>query len=335
MRGHLVLLSLVLACGAEAGPSLDPAVAERVSASVVKVRVVNETRRVATGSAVSLGDGVLITSCHGLRQARVIEVLASGLQPEVPGVVKDVEHDLCLLRTSADIPAIPFAQDGDALKVGDFVAAFGYKGPDIRHTEGTVRALHPYDGAHVIQTDAAFASGESGGALVDRDGRLVGILTFYAKEREDSFFAVPAIWVRKLLDRVAAGTPEGRQPERSFWERAGAEQPAFLQAAAREYAHDWEGLREVAAHWVGQQPGNAMAWIALGKALHHREQDAAAVSALEEAVKLDPRQPAAWYYLGAACRRIDRTDGLRRALERLDALSPETARALRDGMPFE
>ncbi len=335
MRSRLILLVVSLAAAAEACAALDPVIAEKVSASIVKVRVVNESRRVATGSAVSVGGGILVTSCHGLRQSRAIQVLVPGLQPTVTKVVKDVERDLCLLAITATIPALEFASESNMLKAGDSVAAFGFTGPDVHFTEGTVKALHRYEGGQVIQAGAVFSSGESGGALVDREGRLVGILTFYAPGREDSFFAVPVGWVRDLIRREAAGAAQAAQPELSFWERADRERPAFLQAAAREYAHDWHGLNEVASQWARQEPANPQAWIALGKAHHHSRRAAAAIEALEQALRLDPQQPAAWYFLGATYLQINKLEGVQTALERLDPLDPKAARALRTGVPME
>lgn len=330
MHTRLILLAAGCAICAPAFAGLDAGIVEKVSASIVKVRVVNETRRVATGSAVSIGNGFLVTSCHGLRQARVVQVLVAGTQPTVTRVVKDVERDLCLLATTAAVPPLDLARESEALEAGDFVAAFGFTGPEIRFVEGTVTALHRHQGGEVIQSDAAFRSGESGGALVDRDGRLVGILTFYVPGREDSFFAVPVQWVRELLRQDEQGIAPRAQPDQSFWERADRERPAFLQAAAREYAHDWQGLREIAVHWTQQEPRNPQAWIALGKAEHHFQQNVAAISALKQAIALDARQTAAWFYLGAACRELNESQGLEQALEQLDLLSPKAARALRE-----
>lgn len=333
-RAALLVASLVFT-----GPALgddNRAVRDRVSESIVKVRVVNETRRLATGSAVALGKGMLVTSCHGTRNARVIDILARGQQRQVRQQVKDIEHDLCLLEVAEGaFAALELASEADDLKVGDYVAAIGFAGVQLQFSEGTVKALHRYDRSNVIQTDARFAKGESGGALVNRAGKLVGILTFFAHGRSDFYFAVPVGWVQTLLDRAQTNAPAASQPERSFWERADRERPPFLQAAAREYEQDWAGLRDVASQWVEQDADNAQAWLALGKAHHHSRREGAAIEALHEAVKLDPQHPAGWYYLGAAYRELNETQGVQESLQRLDALDPKAARALRDGSPME
>jgi S1-C subfamily serine protease len=334
MDRRLVVVAVSLALAGQAFAEIEPRIADRVSASMVKVRVVNESRRVATGSAVAVAKGVLVTSCHGLRQARVTRIVAQGVEPTVTLLLKDVDRDLCFLSTTEAIPPLDLARDDDEPRIGDFVAAFGFTGPEVHFTNGSVKALHPYEGGNIIQTSAAFVSGESGGALVDREGKLVGILTFYASGRNDYFFAVPVGWVRQLLQRLAHGEPLGQQPELSFWERTGRDRPAFLEAAAREYAQDWQGLLRIALEWVEREPRNPQAWLALGKAQHRFRQDAAAIGALKESVRLEPQQPAAWFYLGAACREVNEPEGLREALERLDLLSPEAAEALRGGLPL-
>jgi len=300
------------------------------------VRVVNAGRRLASGSAVALGESMLVTSCHGTRNARVIDVVDRGRQRLVRKQVMDREHDLCLLEVAeGDFAALELASEVDDLKVGDYVAAVGFAGLRVQISEGTVKALYRYDGSNVIQTDASFGRGESGGALVNRDGKLVGILTFFAQGRSDFYFAVPVSWVRALLERAQTNTPAGAEPELSFWERADRERPPFLQATSREYAQDWVGLTDVAARWVEQDAGNAEAWIALGKGHHHTERTAAAIEALQEAVKLDPRHPAAWYYLGTAYRELHEMQSVQEALDQLDALDPKAAQALRDGVPIE
>ena len=302
-----------------------------VAKSIVQVRVLNQTRRVATGSAVAVDAGVLVTSCHGLKQIRAIQILAPGQSPTVTGVVRDVEHDLCALLVSEPVAPIELARDAPPLRVGDHVAAVRYVGAEVQASEGRVVALHPYDGGSVIQTSAAFATGDSGGALINAQGELVGVLTFFTPGRGDAYFAVPVRWLRDLLAHVKDGTAPESQPEQAFWERGDQHRPAFLSAAARQYADDWDGLRELALRWSEQEPANPQAWIALGVAHYKAGQAPEAIGALERAVAIDPRLGTAWYYLGAAYRLDNQTQGVQQAIERLEALDPAAAQALRAG----
>jgi serine protease Do len=307
----------------------DDAVSARVTNSVVKVRVVDETHRIANGSAVAVGSGTFITSCHGTRKARRIDVLSRGEHWPVKRVVNDIEHDLCLLQIDAGgFDSFEFADGNTEPRVGDSVTAVGFAGPEVRISQGTVKALHRYDGAKVIQTDATFRGGESGGALIDRHGKLVGVLTFFAGAARD-YFAVPARWARALAQRVEADRPIESQPELAFWERPDPQRPTFLRAVAREYVQDWEGLRDISVRWVQQEAENPEAWIALGKAYYRCAQDTFAVAALKEAIRLEPHHPEAWYHLGAAHLAMNDSEAAQAAVERLQALSPKAANALR------
>src|SRR5437773_6149078 len=180
------------------GPALDAysrvvtEVARTLAPSVANLRV-RQRRALGGGSAFVIApDGYLVTSAH------VVEGGATGRASFTDGresrfsvVGADPLSDLAVLRTEArDLrPAPP--RDADALQVGPLVVAIGnphgYAGSV---TAGVVRALGrslpTRDGAatriidDVIQTDAALNPGNSGGALVNGDGRVVGINTAVA-----------------------------------------------------------------------------------------------------------------------------------------------------------
>jgi serine protease Do len=322
-----LLIGMSLWVGALA--ETDRTVHERVVNSIVKVRVVHETGAIANGSAVVVGDGTFVTSCHGTRKTLRIDILSRGEHWQVKRVVDDTEHDLCLLQIDdAGFEPFEFALNGAEPRVGDYVAAVGFAGPEVRISEGTIKALHVHDGAKVIQTNAAFRGGQSGGALVDRHGKLVGILTFFAGAAGD-YFAVPVQWARELAQRAQADRPAENHPELAFWERPDPERPPFLRAVAREYVQDWEGLRDIAAGWVQKEAQNPEAWIALGKAYQRRGQDALAVAALKEAIRLEPQHPQGWYHLGAAHLAMNDSEAAHAVLKRLQALSVPAAEALR------
>ena len=164
-------------------------VAEKLGPSVANLRV---SRR-GTGSGVVITpDGFMLTNAHVIGKGRRVRASftdGSDLQASVVGV--DPLSDLGLLRL--DAPAAPAAELGDAakLRVGQLVVAIGnphgYAGSV---TAGVVSALGRSLPARdrtatrmiddVIQTDAALNPGNSGGALVDGTGTVVGINTAVA-----------------------------------------------------------------------------------------------------------------------------------------------------------
>jgi S1-C subfamily serine protease len=171
-------------------------VAERLTPRVAALRVRRrEGGRVgeAAGSAVVLtGDGHLLTNAHVVDGARSGEAaFADGTLAQIEVVGRDPLSDLAVVRSDREIPEPPEFGDADQLKVGSLVVAVGNPlGLAGTVTAGVVSALGRAMPARtrsatriiedVIQTDAALNPGNSGGALADSSGRVVGINTAVA-----------------------------------------------------------------------------------------------------------------------------------------------------------
>ena len=170
-------------------------VAEQLGPSVANLRISNR-RRWATGGGsgvVITPDGFMLTSAHVVAGtgSRVRASFTDGSDLQATIVGADPLSDLAVLR--AESARLPQAELGDAagLRVGQLVVAIGnphgYAGSV---TAGVVSALGRSLPARaggasriiedVIQTDAALNPGNSGGALVDGQGRVVGINTAVA-----------------------------------------------------------------------------------------------------------------------------------------------------------
>jgi len=165
-------------------------VAERLAPSVANLRV-NHGRRLGGGSAVAITpDGFLVTSAHvvngSTKGGRASFVDGRELQFEVIGA--DPHADLAVLRAEADDLVPAELGDAERLRVGQLVVAIGNpNGFAGSVTAGVVsalgRSLPTQSGRivdNVIQTDAALNPGNSGGALADGSGRLIGINTAVA-----------------------------------------------------------------------------------------------------------------------------------------------------------
>lgn len=173
-------------------------VAARLAPSVAAVQVMQRsgdgrTRPVGSGSAVAFAkDGYLVTSAHVVSQSAGGSLtLHDGREMSFEVAGRDPFSDLAVLRaTGDDLVAAPFG-DADALRVGQLVVAIGNPlGFAGSVTAGVVsaigRSLTVGDGRrarivdNVIQTDAALNPGNSGGALGDTTGCVVGINTALA-----------------------------------------------------------------------------------------------------------------------------------------------------------
>jgi serine protease DegQ len=161
------------------------------------------------GSGVIISaDGVLLTNNHVVEGASDIEVqLSDGRQAQARLIGTDPETDLAVLKIELDgLPVIPLGEAAN-LQVGDAVLAIGNPfnvGQTV--TSGIVSALgrsqlgiNTFE--NFIQTDAAINPGNSGGALVDGDGRLVGINTAIFSRSGGSLgigFAIPVDVARQV-----------------------------------------------------------------------------------------------------------------------------------------
>ena len=162
-------------------------VAERLSPSVANVRI----RRGAGSAVVITPDGFLLTSAHVVARSRGGRVsFVDGQELEFEVVGSDPLSDLAVLRADGQLVAAELG-DAESLHVGQLVVAIGNPhGFTGSVTAGVVsalgRSLPTRSGANVrvvdnvIQTDAALNPGNSGGALADGRGRVIGINTAVA-----------------------------------------------------------------------------------------------------------------------------------------------------------
>jgi serine protease Do len=221
-----------------ASPSLPPIVAgdEPVAAVVDRVlpSVVNVTTDVfrpggVEGQGVGTGfivdpNGVIVTNCHVVEGASRITVFTSAKEPDrysARVIGGDCQHDLAVLQVDAsDLPTVELGSSDD-LRLGQRVVALGYAlalegGPTVTtgivsSLDRTIRAqdagcppevcpngVRTYEGA--IQTDAAINHGNSGGPLVDMQGRVVGINSAGNDAAENIGFAIAIDSVRDAIE---------------------------------------------------------------------------------------------------------------------------------------
>ncbi|HVR35000.1 MAG TPA: Do family serine endopeptidase [Methylomirabilota bacterium] len=157
-------------------------------------------------------DGYILTNNHVVDGADEVTVkLAEGVEEYAAEIIgTDPYTDIAVLKIEAKgLPAIRIT-DSEHLRVGDVVLAIGNPlGVGQTVTMGIVSALNRRgDILHYedfIQTDAAINRGNSGGALVDAEGRLVGVNTAIISSTGGSQgigFAVPSNLARSVLERI-------------------------------------------------------------------------------------------------------------------------------------
>ncbi len=210
-----------------------PEIAKKVRPAVVQVINVVQSWNVKDGAASedqAYGSGVyfdergyVVTNYHVVDGADLVDVrLLNGDRMPATLVGYDDGTDIAVLKVDGKIDAapVPFG-DSDQLQIGDLAIAIGNPGSDTvlfgTVTAGIISALNRADidagnfsrSVSVIQTDAAINTGNSGGALLNAKGELIGIPTLKIMYDtttvfEGLGFAVPVNTIRPLIDQIIA-----------------------------------------------------------------------------------------------------------------------------------
>jgi serine protease Do len=179
-------------------------------------RTYRTPKQYGAGSGVIVDkDGYILTNNHVVDNADTIKVtLNDGRQFNAKVVGRDPKTDVAVIKIEGkNLPYITLA-DSDKLEVGDVCLAIGNPfGIGQTVTKGIVSALSRgsvgvgTDYEDFIQTDAAINPGNSGGALVDAEGRLIGINTAILSRSGGSQgvgFAVPVNMARNVMENLIA-----------------------------------------------------------------------------------------------------------------------------------
>lgn len=205
----------------ETAPNVVSAAAASVVPSIVTV-VSDSGFGAATGSGVVWGDGHIVTNHHvvaGAGEEDLIVEFADGIQFPATLVGSDPLTDLAVLRVErADLSAVRLGETED-IRIGETAVAVGNPlglagGPSV--TAGVISAVDRTLRVEVerilyglLQTDAPITRGSSGGALVNRNGELIGITTAIGVSdvgAEGLGFAIPVdLAVTVVEDLVADG----------------------------------------------------------------------------------------------------------------------------------
>ena len=167
-----------------------------------------------SGVVIDADKGLIVTNHHVIVDATSISVLTlDGRIAEARLLGTDAATDVAILQVSLkNLTVVPYG-DSDQLRVGDFIVAVGAPyGLEGSASQGIVSALMRTDIGYeifedFIQIDAAVNPGNSGGALVDIDGRLVGINTASGSQKlraQGISFAIPINMARAIAEELLA-----------------------------------------------------------------------------------------------------------------------------------
>jgi serine protease DegQ len=207
------VVSIAIKGGANAATNSSPGKGQRAQRAASTRDLAPDPQMRARGSGVLIdpGEGIILTNAHVIAGADEITVaFADGRELPARRVGSDARTDVAVIRVEAQaLQAIPIG-NSDHLEVGDFVLAIGNPfliGQTV--TSGIVSALHrnklgieQYE--DFIQTDAAIYPGNSGGALVNLRGELIGINTAFlgAGTNPGMGFAIPINMVGSIASQI-------------------------------------------------------------------------------------------------------------------------------------
>lgn len=188
----------------------------------------------AQGSAFCVGKGLYLTNYHVIEYASKYRIVTStGLSFEMSGIAAyDKSKDLALLKAGTEINIIPLTLGSfNSLTQGDEVVAIGSPlGLQNTVSNGIISAFRKDGGIDLIQMTTPITHGSSGGPLIDRYGRVIGVTTS-GYETANLNFAVSvdyaADWIKSLSAMSFNSIPITEPDELFALERAQAEQGLY------------------------------------------------------------------------------------------------------------
>jgi regulator of sirC expression with transglutaminase-like and TPR domain len=161
-------------------------------------------KQIGLGTGFVAGDGLIATNLHVIGEGRPIRVrLADGTNHDAVAVhASDRKLDLALVRIAAKglIP-LPLGDDRK-LKPGEPLVVLGHpRGLEHSVVAGVLSGRRDVEGHSMLQLAVPIEEGNSGGPVLDRDGRVVGIVTMKSAVTNNLGFAMPISALRQLLER--------------------------------------------------------------------------------------------------------------------------------------
>ncbi|APW36029.1 hypothetical protein RD110_01425 [Rhodoferax koreense] len=259
-----------------------------------------------------------VTICEALEGAQTVRLRwPDGPQEGVPVAVaaRDRERNLCLV----DLPEASMPQ-GSALTVQRELPPVGSRvyavsnaaGLGVGISEGVVSGVRSFRGQRYIQFTAPVSPGSEGGALLDAEGRLVGVLDYRHRAGQNVNFAPLAAWVDEVVARSQA---------------AAAQLQRFDAATELLRNARWTELSALSATWVREQPDDADALRFAVAAAAGLKDAPAELAAWRERYRVSPEQPGIGVSLGELLLMRGLADEAKAHAERLVAAQPEFAKA--------
>lgn len=179
---------------------------ENVVKSVVTIKTNSGE---GTGFIIS-SDGYIVTNAHviatetGTLASNIYAIDYNGEKKSATYIGYSTTLDIAVLKISGTYDSLKFA-DSDKVMKGNHVIAIGNPyGLDFSTSEGTISNLVGADGSeYYFQTDAALNAGNSGGPLINTDGKVIGINTYKLSSGESLGFAIKSNYIKEEVNKIS------------------------------------------------------------------------------------------------------------------------------------
>lgn len=179
--------------------------ASAIRPSLVKITQIGRegTDGIGSGFVVS-EDGLIATNLHVIGEARRLQIeMHDGKTHDVSVVqASDSHHDLALLKIDArGLKPLPLG-DSSTVQQGDPIVAMGApEGLAFSIVQGVLSATRDVDGTEMLQVAVPIEKGNSGGPLLDMQGRVLGLLTLKSLKTDNLGFAMPVNELKNLIEK--------------------------------------------------------------------------------------------------------------------------------------
>lgn len=217
----LALLALVCAPRPAAALDAQQLFRNAKDSVVVVVAVDAYSRPTSLGTGFYIKDGrEVVTNHHVIKGSSEVRVKTpeGNLVTALRVKAVDKKHDIAILEMPSEGKGQPLPLHTGDPEVGEEILAIGNpKGLEKTLSTGVVSGLRRMDGNSLVyQITAPISPGSSGGPVLNADGQVLGVTSFYAVQGQNLNFAMPSLYIHKLLGDPTGGDPFQSVPKRSL-----------------------------------------------------------------------------------------------------------------------
>jgi serine protease Do len=179
------------------------------TSSVVKIVVYSNNNNYANseGSGVAVSPNLILTNYHVVKYPKKIMIINNGNKSEARLKAYDLKSDLAILETSINLTPLKFSSD--EVKVGNKVKVLHKERVEVGYIDDTMQSIPDYLGSlfkYIKIKDVNTEHGSSGGAVLNRKGEIIGIISARVKENDLVYtYAIPSKDAMPIVNRLING----------------------------------------------------------------------------------------------------------------------------------